>query len=170
MSRSCWLAATALLLAVTGAPAPAADSPAGAAAPTLTFRDVPEMESIDEVDRWPLCAPADYTNEARLAAAEWAERLPLLQTHLTPALVRSLSRWARTEMADYRELPPLAKAGLEPVRIQPDRHRLVLEATLGALPSHSPLVTRTLKAFVLFDRDTRQIAWIALTIRGEAQE
>ena len=170
MSRFCWLAATALLLAVTGAPTPAADPPSGATGPALALRDVPEMESIVEVDRWPLCAPADYTNAAHLAAAEWAERLPLLQAHVTPALVRSLSRWARSEMTAYRELPPLARPRLEPVRLQPERHQLVLQATLGPLPTHSPLVTRTLQAFVLFDLDTRRIVWIALTIRGEAQE
>lgn len=131
---------------------------------------VPEMGYIPEVDDWEFC-PADKLPEDTAAArADWKRRIAWVSRHVTPELARSLSRWARPQMQQYRVVPPLAKSTLKLVRRNPRRNKLVYEATVDTLPSHAPLVTRWLKVYLLYDTGSRKILRVTITIRGERLE
>ena len=77
---------------------------------------------------------------------------------------------AKPQMEVYRSVPSFERIELRPVGTDAKRKRLVLEGTIDTLPSHSPLVTRWLKVFVLYDLEAKSIARITVTIRGELLE
>ena len=150
------------------------DSPTDEVPAWLSF--VPEMQRVPIMDRAALSTPwsdaqsAQYDDDLSRARDEWHRLTPTIETHVTPAQVRSLSRWALPQMEQYVRVPPIAPAELKPLRIDAEGHHILLEATLDTLPTHSSLVTRWLKAIVLYDRPHRSIAHVTITIRGERLE
>jgi hypothetical protein len=131
---------------------------------------LPEMDGPENVPRSTNAENARLNDDVRRATAAWKEQIPEVKRQLTPERVRSLSRWAKTQMDDYRTVPDPDKLVLQPRGVGPDRQRLLLEGTLDTLPTHSPLVTRWLKVYVTYDRSSKSISRIVITIRGERLE
>jgi hypothetical protein len=137
---------------------------------------VPEMERIADLDsslgdrRWSAADDAKHVDDLRRVQADWKTRVPTIQALLTPERVRSLSRWAVKQMEAYDTVPPLAKVQLQPVGADEKQGILLLETTIDTLPTHHPLVTRWLKAFVRYDARGRKIAHVTITIRGQRLE
>lgn len=137
----------------------------------LTF--VPEMQPIPEVSPARGERPVEqqgFAAELRWVAAEWKKRIPEVQREVTPQRVRSLSRWAKKQMEPYRAVPALERAQLGIVGVNPPKELLILEGTIDTLPTHSPLVTRWLKVFLLADMRQKTILRVFITIRGERLE
>ena len=136
----------------------------------------PEMEQIADLDRgsnaprWSAADDAKHAADLRRVQADWKMKAPMIQTLLAPQRVRSLSRWAVKQMEAYATVPPLEKAELRPVAVDEKEGVILLEGTLDTLPTHSPLVTRWLKAFVRYDTSAQRIARVTITIRGQVLE
>ena len=137
---------------------------------------VPEMEGFLELDVMraggsrPGTGDTQVAVEVERAQAAWKRNIPTVREHLTPQRVRDLSRWARKEMENYSTVPDLKEVALRPVHVDAERHKLVLESTVDTLPTHSPLVTRWLKVYVLYDLRSQKVAHVTVTIRGERLE
>jgi hypothetical protein len=120
-----------------------------------------------------LWAPGEktkFSQDINRATAEWKKKTPEINKQLTPERVRSLSRWAKPQMEQYKAVASLDKMDLVPVGTDPKEGTLILEGTIDTLPTHHPLVTRWLKVYVLFDLGSKSVANIILTIRGQRLE
>ncbi|MCS7303694.1 MAG: hypothetical protein NZ602_01120 [Thermoguttaceae bacterium] len=104
------------------------------------------------------------------AQAIWQKLAPQYAKLVTAEKARELSRWAQTQMAQYRSVPPLEKTVLEPVALSPDGRRLVLEGTIDTLPTHHRLVTRWLKVYLHYDLPDKKVTSVVFTIRGQLEE
>ena len=138
--------------------------------PSVPVAMVPEMEPIPGFDGGEPCKPDDFAADTAKAVAEWATQRRAIARLLTAAKARELSRWAKKQMEGYKRVPPLDKLVFQPKAVHKDAKRLVLEATVDTLPTHSHLVTRWLKVYLLFDQDKQALAKVAVTIRGELLE
>jgi hypothetical protein len=139
-------------------------------APAVPVAMVPEMEKIEGIDGGTACKPEEFAPDVAKALADWATKRPTIEPLVTAEKVRELSRWAKKEMQEYRRVPPLARVTLRPVSFHKEAGHLVLEGTVGTLPTHSPLVTRWLKLYLLYDQGKQAIVKVAVTIRGEVLE
>ncbi len=149
-------------------PAPAAPPPAAPVqAPQAAVRFLPEMTAFPE-QKWRACPAGAFTQETRDALAAWAALRPAVERQVTAEKARELSRWAREQMKSYAAVPPLGSIAFAPAAASGGR--LLLEGTADTLPSHSRLVTRWLKLFLVYDCGTRTITDVIVTIRGELQE
>jgi hypothetical protein len=175
-------------LALGAASRDTSNPPPESAQPTEHLRDsatrevpawlsfVPEMQTVPIMNRAEPSTPwsdehsAQYADDLSRARDEWRRLAPTIETHVTPPQVRSLSRWALPQMEQYGRVPDIASAELKPLRIDAEDHHILFEATLDTLPTHSSLVTRWLKAIVLYDRPHRSITRVTITIRGERLE
>jgi hypothetical protein len=166
----------AILLALLATrPAPAADPVLRLTADELDARPtlclVPEMAFVPEADTWEACPPgavAERDGEAFRAA--WAEQAPWAAGHVTLEVVRALSRWARPQMEKYAAVPPLDKLAFMPVTMHKARGMVVYEAAADELPTHSPLVKRWLKVYVLYSTEAKAVLRVTVTIRGQVTE
>ncbi len=138
--------------------------------PAVPVAMVAEMEPIAGIDGGTACKPDEFADDAAKALADWAAKRASVEPLITAQKVRELSRWAKKQMAAYRRVPPLDKAAFRPAFYHKDARRLVLEGVLDTLPTHSHLVTRWLKVYLLYDQSTQAIVKVAVTIRGELQE
>lgn len=138
--------------------------------PRVEVRLVPEMERIPEVDAWPRARPDAFREHTALVREAWKKTAPQVEKQLTAKVVRGLSRWAKRQMEKYDKVPPLRDAAWQPIRWNEKEGKLVLEAVLDTLPSHSPLVTRWLKGYLVYDTRRRALLRLILTIRGQALE
>ncbi len=136
----------------------------------VAFCFVPEMGYMPELDSWQRAKPEDFAGCEAWVRADWKKKHPWIAKRLTPEVARSLSRWAREEMREYEKVPSVEKLTLKPVRVHPQHGKLLLEATLDALPSHAPLVTRWLKVYLLCDEPSKSIERVTITIRGQVLE
>ena len=127
---------------------------------------VPEMNYVPELDSWSACQPDAFTEHLPQVRSDWKTHSRWVAKRLTPELVRSLSRWARPQMAAYRAVPPLEDLPWKPVAVHQPHGKLVLEATVDTLPVHAPLVTRWLKLYLLYDMRGKSILRVTITIRG----
>jgi hypothetical protein len=134
------------------------------------MQTVPIMERVWSEETWSDSLDAQYRDDLKHIKEEWHRLAPAIATHVTPAQVRSLSRWALPQMAQYVRTPDIAPAELTPIYVAPKGEHILLEATLDTLPTHSSVVTRWLKVFVLYDRQRQSIADVTVTIRGERLE
>ena len=134
------------------------------------IRWVPEMERVAELQDWKPLAAKDYVQERQGMLEDWKEVREAVQRKLTAAQVITLSRWAQTQMQNYSKIPALDPPDFQVRTAGEGKKRLLFEATLQTLPTHSPLVTRWLKLFVVYDVDQHAISQIIITIRGERQE
>jgi hypothetical protein len=145
-----------------------APGPGRAGDPEITF--VMEMDAIREVDDFPRCQPGEHGEQLAVLTNEWRAVCGKLRPHITPERVRSLIKWFRKTTDGYSAVPALESAAFLPVTTDAEAGLLVLESTLDTLPSHSPLVTRWLKIFLVCNTKTGKIAKVIVTVRGELQE
>ena len=138
--------------------------------PPVPLRLVPEMEPIAEADTWTRCEKDAAGEHAAHARADWKKKAAAVEKRVTPKVVRSLSRWAKKQMEKYQKVPPLKDAAWTPIRRHNRDGTLVFEATLDTLPSHSPIVTRWLKGYLLYDPARKSITRVIITIRGQLLE
>lgn len=134
------------------------------------IRFVPEMESVPELDKWPQVEGSAHEDDLRQMKVEWKKIMADVQRKLTVAQVIALSKWAKPQMQNYTVLPSLDQPDFELRAALAQEKKLLFEATLQVLPSHSPIVTRWLKLLVVYDQERRTIRQVIITIRGEAQE
>jgi hypothetical protein len=167
-------AATATSTTSTAAPAPTASaSPTQAATSTAgrpEFTTVTEMGRIAEESEGTWCRPGEFPAETATVRGLWAKEAPWLKEKVTPELARSLSRWAKTQMEGYNTVSPIEKAAIEPIHKNAAGKPVVFEVMLDTLPSHSPLVKRWLKAYLVFDPAAGKITRIIVTVRGQVEE
>lgn len=169
MRARAFVGCACLVLVALGAGAAAAEAEDDEQVP-VAFCIVPEMEGVAEVDEWAACKPDAFAEEAAKALADWKKKLPWVKKQVTPELARRLSRWAKKEMEGYQAVPPLEKVALKPVSHDETHGKLVLEGTVDTLPSHSPIVTRWLKLFLLCDKGSGTVQRVTVTIRGQVLE
>ncbi len=136
----------------------------------FSFCLVPEMEHIPELNTWPLCTTKTYAEETKNLQAEWKNNASWVASQINPEIVSALSRWAIKEMKSYKKIPPLTEVRFKPVREYRDLNKIVFEATADTLPTHSQIVTRWLKFYVIYDILTKTIVRVTVTIRGEKLE
>jgi len=138
--------------------------------PSVPIAWVPEMEQIKGFDGGAPCKPEDFAEEVKKAREDWAAKRPGVERLITAQVVRDLSRWAKKQMEQYKRVPSLDKVPFKPVACHKDARRLVLEGEVDTLPTHSQLVTRWLKVYLLYDQEKQSIAGVAVTIRGQLLE
>jgi hypothetical protein len=133
---------------------------------------MPEIHWVQEMQRLPEvpdgARPPDFTaaQTASLGRA-WDRCAASVLPQVTPQKVRELSRWAKKQMENYRQVkgsPVAFRAAFA------TPGQLVAWTILEVLPSHSPVVTRWLKLYVTYDAAADRITRVSVTIRGEAQE
>lgn len=134
------------------------------------FCAVPEMEFIPEVDSWPPYQSAEAAGDATAFAKAWTEQRQWVGDLLPGDLAKGLSRWARPQMEKYGGVAPIEKIDFHPVSSFQPRGMIVYEAIADNLPTHSKLVTRQLKLYVLYNTESKSIVRVTVTIRGEAME
>ncbi len=134
------------------------------------MEEVAELAMIADGQRWSRQQEAAWSDDVARARAAWKERAKTLTPELTVDRVRSLSRWAKPQMEDYAAVPSLADAVLEPIGVDKEGGKLVLEGTVDTLPSHQPIVTRWLKVYVVYDISARKLTHGIFTIRGQILE
>ena len=138
-------------------------------APVVTRRFLAEMERIPELE-WPSDSALARPQDLSRVTEDWAKCFRSLEEKLTAEMVIGLSRWAKAQMQTYARVPRLAHPDLHFVAVSPSGQEAIFEATLEVLPSHSPLVTRWLKLFLIYDRVNSRLSTVIVTIRGERQE
>lgn len=136
--------------------------------PTLYF--VPEMERIAQVDNGGYVPPEECVQESQRVAQEWHTHFLWIQTRLSPQKVRDLSGWAKVQMQTYSAVPNLGELTLQPIAIKEEEHNLIFEGVIDTLPTHSPLVKRWLKLYLVYNLDRQEILSIYITIRGQVEE
>ncbi len=159
-----------MLLATSSGMAGGTSDPSAEPEYPIALGVVPEMAAVPGLDEWETCQPDEFPEHAAAVAKDWEKRHAFVARHLTPELVRGLSRWSRKQMANYVKMPSIEKLVWKPVARNAGKTKLAYEATVETLPSHSPIVTRWLKLFLVYDMRTRSITGVEVTIRGEAQE
>jgi hypothetical protein len=158
----------AVLLAPSFAPQKAAPSERPAKMPPWLML-VPEMMPIEGVRLGTIFQGTAIAQQVKDARTGLEKKRPAIEKYVTPEVVVSLSRWAKSQMQGYRKAPSLAKVDWKPVGSD-DKGRLLLEGTVDTLPTHSPLVTRWLKFYLIYDEKTREVMRVIVTIRGELLE
>jgi hypothetical protein len=131
---------------------------------------VPEMQRVVEADNWPRAEDDALAAHTAAARADWQKRRPWIEMQVSPATVRALSRWAKPQMAGYERVPDLQDLELRPIAADAKRGQVCFEATADTLPSHSPIVQRWLKLYLVYEPQSKTIVRATVTIRGEAQE
>ena len=136
----------------------------------IGFCLIPEMDFIPEVDGWTPCKPDEFQAQIQVVTALWKEQSDWVHKRITPDVVKELSKWAKPQMEGHRLVPVMQGVKLTALTVDPKHHKIVYSGTLETLPSHSPVVTRWLKLYLLCDEETGNILRVTITIRGEAQE
>jgi hypothetical protein len=154
-----------------GLAAPAEDKPGGKPeeAPSWLVL-VAEMKPIAELDSWKPCPEGAFAKPAEEARAALKKKLPEVEKRVTAEAVRDLSGWAKKEMTKYEKVPSFDKVTWAPVRADDKQERLLLEGTVDTLPTHSPLVKRWLKTYVVYDVKNKEVSKVVVTIRGQVEE
>ena len=134
------------------------------------IRWVPEMARVTELQDWTPAAAKDHAQDRQRLLEAWKEVREAVERELTAAQVIALSKWSRTQMKDYSKVPSLEHPDFQIRTAGGGEKKLFFEATLQTLPTHSPLVTRWLKLFVVYDVDRHAVSQVIITIRGEVQE
>ena len=131
---------------------------------------IPEMEYIPELDDWSSYDDKkDILNISEILALI-KMKYPFLKKELTPDLIKSISRYAKKEMNTYQTIPPLDTIKFLPKKVSSDGFKIVFEGIVDTLPSHSPIVTRWLKVFIVYNRATHSVIKAIITVRGELLE
>ncbi len=131
------------------------------------MRFVPEMASFPEA-AWQSLDPNSSGQAIQNAMLAYIQHRDQVLTQITADQVRQLSRWAQTEMAGY-QMPAFTSLTFQPTHTGPE-NQLLIESVLDTLPSHSPLVTRQLKLYLVYNPQKNIITKAIVTIRGWAEE
>lgn len=141
----------------------------------LTSNEIPvdicfvrEMNYVPEIDEWPYYTQDRCSTEIAAMTNEWNKKKSWIAKQLHPALVQGLSQWAQKEMLNYTSVSSLDSVLLLPIRCKSPY--IVSEALVDTLPSHSPIVTRWLKVYIIYNSDLQQLLRVIITIRGELLE
>jgi len=146
------------------------DGGAGKDAAKVAVEFIPEMERMPE-DSWAVARePEKLAADLKNALAAWKLCIPDVEKQLTAAAVRQLSRWAQKQMADYKTVPSIRDVTFQPERLNEAAKQIRFESTVDKLPSHSPIVFRQLKIFLLYNQGTAKLERVIVTIRGWAEE
>jgi hypothetical protein len=130
---------------------------------------VPEMETVPELAGLLACTSA-CTGHAPSFAADWTSKQAFLTRQITAEVFRTLSRWSKTKMASYTQVPPLAGVTFSPTLTDANGTTIVFEGVLdSALPS-DPLVFRQSILYAVYDTSKTSVTKVIITIRGELQE
>jgi hypothetical protein len=73
-------------------------------------------------------------------------------------------------MEDYKAVPSLKDVAFQPERWNEASKQICLEGTVDKLPSHSPIVFRQLKIYLLYNQGTGKLERVTVTIRGWKEE
>jgi hypothetical protein len=147
-----------------------------AAEPAEKVQFVAELEGVEELKllgakpSWTTDDETQFAAEVAAAREAWKTEAAKFQEKLSPEKVRSLSRWAKPQMEKYNAVPPLDKAKISAAGLTADKKSIVFESTIDTLPTHSPLVTRWLKVYFIYDLSTKSIRHTTITIRGQVLE
>ncbi len=131
---------------------------------------VRELHHIPEVDTWTACEPTAFPEATRRVAAAWPAIARQVQPNVTPAVVRRLSKYARTQMEGYRKVPSLAAVKLYPCTQHREGALVVFTGRVDVLPTHSPIVQRWLEVYVLYHSATDAVERVTVTVRGQVEE
>ena len=140
--------------------------------PTLTMGQ-PQVIKVMEMAPLPLEEYGEMSYRCRditnKELDEWEDVYSFVTDLVSDELAKKLSRWAVTETESY-VYSPKPTTPLTVFKCNGDT--IVYETTLDSLPSHSPIVFRYLKAYIVgvnFENRFLPNA-IILTIRGERFE
>lgn len=128
-----------------------------------------EMEFITEIDTWDACEDTAYQSEKDSLVQDWRKKVSSFEPFINAETVKSLSLWAKKEMETYDSMPSLKDIEFIPIHIS-DRGKVVYESTVDTLPTHSPIVTRWLKVYILYNAFSHSIVKTTITIRGQILE
>ncbi|MBN2036027.1 MAG: hypothetical protein JW768_04730 [Chitinispirillaceae bacterium] len=131
---------------------------------------VKEMSFIPEVDAWEPCAAGECREDSLAVTAQWDTLSPMIKPYVQPGIIKTLSQWAKKQMSGYATVPELKNLAFFPIRRDTVHKKLVLEAHAAPLPSHEPVVRRTLTLYLLYDLITKKILRVTVTVRGRAEE
>ncbi len=131
---------------------------------------VRELHQIPEVDTWTYCEPTAYPAATGRVAAAWPAIARQVQPHVTAAVVRRLSKYSQPQMKGYQKVPSFAKVTLHPRAQHRDGAFVVFAGQVDTLPTHSPIVKRWLKVYVLYNAATEAVERVTVTVRGQVEE
>lgn len=129
-----------------------------------------EMDYIPEVEGWDVCSTEVSDEDIKKALSEWEKHVQWVESQVNPEIVKELSLWAKEEMKEYDSIAPLAQATFKPIRIYKKYPKITFEGTIDTLPTHSPIVTRWLKIYFIYESINKTILRATVTIRGEKLE
>jgi len=132
----------------------------------LQVRFLAEMTPIPQ-ETWERCDASQYKQAIHQVALNWIDQREIILNQITNEKIRSLSRWAQKEMADY-QMPAIKNQSFSATHIH--NENLLIESVLDSLPSHHPLVTRQLKLYLVYNRKHNTFTDAIVTIRGWAEE
>jgi len=131
---------------------------------------VHEMGYIPELASWKREKVDNADDHVKSVTEQWRKGAPSLEKVITAPLARRLSRWSRKQMAAYKKVSPLTSVKFKCVRANAQQRKIVFEGTIDTLPTHSPIVTRWLRVYVLYDTASKAIVRTTVTIRGQILE
>jgi hypothetical protein len=146
------------------------DEPATKLEFVAELRPVEEIKLLGSKESWTKEDDAQFADQIAAARRAWKDTAAKIQKQLTPEKVRTLSRWAKPQMEKYNAVPALDKVRIATAGISADKKSIVFEGTIDTLPTHSPLVTRWLKVYFIYDLPAKTIRHATITIRGEVLE
>jgi hypothetical protein len=131
---------------------------------------VREMAYIPEVDTLSV-----FPNDTALPVDSsvyrcWKKAIPVLGKQLTAQRVRDLSGWSHKQMEQYSKVSFRGPVAFKVIRISTDSTLYACEAILDTLPSHEVIITRWLKAYIVYNKKTKTAGGLIITIRGQILE
>jgi hypothetical protein len=133
---------------------------------SIQVRFLAEMAPLPE-ETWERCDASQYKQAIHQVALTWIDQRETILNQITPEKIRTLSRWAQKEMADY-QMPAIKNQSFLATHVH--NENLLIESVLDSLPSHHPLVTRQLKLYLVYNRKHNTFIDAIVTIRGWAEE
>jgi len=129
------------------------------------------MEMANPPGKWEYAGDKTLFKDSIEKVSEfWKTKWKDVEKEVTPEKVREISRYAKEQMAKYEKVAPFEKMEFTPTLRDKDGKKVIFEATVETLPTHSPLVTRWLKVLIVYDTEKKSVEKVFVTIRGELQE
>ena len=140
--------------------------------PPYGFCLIPEMDYIPEMESWVSChtSGGDYAQDLKRATEAWKKASEWAEKNITARTVTDLSRWAKKEMMNYTDVPPLGQIVWEPMTVNLRDKRLLFRSVVEILPPRSVLLERRLELYMLWDSELNLMIRLTVTIRGSRFE
>ncbi|MBN1983661.1 MAG: hypothetical protein JW795_19150 [Chitinivibrionales bacterium] len=133
----------------------------------LSISFIREMEFIPYLDTWQPCSTSrELERFADRVLQDWKTKRQFVRGMLSPTVARSLSLWGRVAMKKYKKVGSIDTLTFKPIRCNPEKNKVLFEATIDTLPSHSPIVVRWFRLYLLYDSVTESVNEAIITIRG----